>query len=81
MLVRSYAPPPVDRREIIRYMGARELTEELTALLEQLRAEIAELDAAEPEDMESEEYEEWGDAHEDLEDQVDEILDLLESLK
>ncbi|MBE6961059.1 MAG: Vitamin B12 dependent methionine synthase activation subunit [Ruminococcaceae bacterium] len=35
VLVRSYAPPPVDRREIIRYMSARELTEELTALLEE----------------------------------------------
>ncbi len=35
VLVRSYAPPPVDRREIIRYMGARALTEELTALLEE----------------------------------------------
>ena len=33
--VRSYDAPPVDRREIIRYMGARELTEELEALLEE----------------------------------------------
>ena len=64
------------------YRDPKDMTqEELTALLGQLRAEIAELDAAEPEDMESEAYEEWGDAHEDLEDQVDEILDLLESLK
>ena len=64
------------------YRDPKDMTrEELTALLDQLRAEIAELDAAEPEDMESEAYEEWGDAHEDLEDQVDEILDLLESLK
>ncbi len=35
VLVRSYAPPPIDRREIIRYMGARELTEELETLLEE----------------------------------------------
>ena len=64
------------------YRDPKDMTrEELTALLEQLRAEIAELDAAEPDNMESEEYEEWGDAHEDLEDQVDEILYLLESLK
>ena len=55
--------------------------EELTALLERLRAQIAELDAAEPEDMESEEYEVWGETHEDLEDQVDEILDLLDDMK
>jgi len=40
VLVRSYAPPPVDRREIIRYMGARELTEELTALLEECLREV-----------------------------------------
>ena len=33
--LRSYDAPPVDRREIIRYMGARELTEELDALLEE----------------------------------------------
>lgn len=32
--VRTYPAPPVDRREIVRYMGARELTEELAALLE-----------------------------------------------
>ena len=40
------------------YRDPKDMTrEELTALLEQLRAEIAELDAAEPEDMESEAYE------------------------
>ena len=33
--VRTYPAPPVDRREIVRYMGARELTEELAALLEE----------------------------------------------
>ena len=35
VLVRSFPPPPIDRREIIRYMGARELTAELDALLEE----------------------------------------------
>ena len=34
LLVRTYEAPPVDRREIIRYMGARELTEELETMLE-----------------------------------------------
>lgn len=34
VLVRSYDAPPIDRREIIRYMGARELTDELEALLD-----------------------------------------------
>ena len=33
--VLAYAAPPVDRREIIRYMGAKELTEELEALLDE----------------------------------------------
>lgn len=35
VLVQTYAAPSVDRREIIRYMGARELTEELSVLLEE----------------------------------------------
>ena len=55
--------------------------DELLSYLEQLRVQIAELDAVEPKDMESEEYEEWGDAHEELEDLVDEVLDLLEEMK
>lgn len=52
--------------------------EELSVYLEQLRTQIAELDAAEPEDMESEAYEDWGEQHEELEDLVDEVLDLLD---
>ncbi len=52
--------------------------EELTTYLEQLRAQIAELDTAEPEDMESEAYEDWGEQHEELEDLLDEVLDLLD---
>ena len=54
---------------------------ELTAYLEQLREQIAALDAREPENMGSEAYEEWGEAHEDLEDLVDEVLDLLDDLQ
>ena len=37
--VLAYAAPPVDRREIIRYMGAKELTEELEALLDECLVE------------------------------------------
>ena len=50
----------------------------LLAYLETLRAQISELDAAEPEDMDSEAYEEWGQRHEDLEDLMDEVMDRLE---
>lgn len=35
LLVQTYEAPPVDRREITRYMGARELSEDLSALLEE----------------------------------------------
>ena len=53
---------------------------DLLARLDELRAELDELDAREPEDMDSEEYEHWGNLHEDLEDQIDEILDFLDEL-
>jgi len=53
----------------------------LLQYLEQLRAQIAELDAAEPKNMESEEYEVWGEQHEDLEDLVDEVMERLEELE
>ena len=53
----------------------------LLSYLEQLRSQIAELDAVEPKNMASEEYEEWGDRHEELEDLVDEVLDRLEELE
>ena len=33
--IRSFAPPPVDRREILRYAGIREATEEISRLLEE----------------------------------------------
>lgn len=45
-----------------------------------LLAQIALLDAREPEDMESEEYEAWADEHEELEDLLDEIRDLLDEV-
>lgn len=53
----------------------------LLSYLEQLRSQIAELDAVEPKNMASEEYEEWGDRHEELEDLVDEVMDRLEELE
>ena len=52
----------------------------LLTYLEQLRARIAELDAAEPKNMNSEAYEAWGEQHEELEDLVDEVLDLLDEM-
>lgn len=55
--------------------------EELLDFLEQLRAQLAALDAVEPEDMESEAYEVWGGQHEMLEDQADEVMDLLDEMK
>lgn len=54
---------------------------QVLALLEDLRTQLAELDAQEPEDMESEAYEDWGDRHEDLEDRIDEALDRLDELE
>lgn len=33
--IRSFAPPPIDRREILRYAGLREATAEVSALLEE----------------------------------------------
>lgn len=55
--------------------------EALLTYLEQLRAQIEELDAAEPKNMNSEAYEEWGDLHEELEDLVDDILDRLDEME
>ena len=55
-------------------------TEKLLAYLEQLRAQIKELDCAEPKNMNSEAHEEWGDLHEELEDLVDDILDRLDEI-
>lgn len=52
--------------------------EAFLARLEQLRAQIEALDAAEPKNMNSEAYEEWGSLHEELEDLVDDILDRLD---
>ena len=55
--------------------------EALLAYLEQLRAQIEELDEAEPKNMNSEAYEEWGDLHEELEDLVDDVLDRLDEME
>lgn len=54
---------------------------QLTALLDQIRAQIHQLDQEEPQDMNSPEYEEWGDRHEELEDWEDDVLDLLDELE
>jgi ribosomal protein L29 len=54
--------------------------DQLLAQLQDLRAQIAQLDLEEPEDMDSEAYELWGERHEDLEDQVDELLEQLDLL-
>ena len=53
----------------------------LLSYLEQLRAQIEELDAAEPKNMNSEAYEAWGELHEELEDLVDDILDRLDEIE
>lgn len=45
---------------------------------QELRAQIADLDAREPADMMSAQYERWGARHEALEDALDDILDLLD---
>ena len=45
-----------------------------------LLAQIAQLDAREPEDMNSEEYDAWAEEHEELEDLLDEIQDLLDEV-
>ena len=54
---------------------------QLKACLEELRQQIAALDAQEPADMESEAYEVWGDAHEALEDLLDDVQDRLDQLE
>ena len=53
-------------------------TADLQAQKAALLAQIAELDAREPEDMDSELYEAWADEHEELEDLLDALQDLLD---
>ena len=45
---------------------------------QELRAQIADLDAREPADMMSAQYERWGARHEAREDALDDILELLD---
>lgn len=52
----------------------------IQACLQQIYAQIRQLDAEEPEDMESDAYMLWGDRHEELEDLADELCDLLDDL-
>lgn len=54
-------------------------TEELEALLEDLKDQLSTLQNNEPEDEESEEYEEWEDAIEEFEDLIDEVQDEIDS--
>ena len=61
---------------IIEFDPNASLQEQKAALL----AQIAELDAREPEDMDSELYEAWAEEHEELEDLLDEIQDLLDEV-
>lgn len=60
--------------EIIEFDPRASLLEQKEALL----AQLAQLNAREPEDMDSELYEQWADEHEELEDLLDEIQDLLD---
>ena len=48
--------------------------------LEAVRAQIAALDAREPENMDSDSFEDWADRHEELEDLADDILDRLDEM-
>ena len=61
---------------IINFDPTADLQTQKAALL----AQIAELDAREPEDMDSELYEAWAEEHEELEDLLDEIQDLLDEV-
>lgn len=54
--------------------------DQLKSYLQSVHAQMAQLDAEEPEDMNSEEYDAWGDHREELEDLADEIMDLLNEL-
>ena len=60
--------------------GVNESEEEDTVALEDLEAELEELDAREPKRMGSEAYEAWADEHEELEDAMDEVRELLDEM-
>ncbi len=59
---------------------ARMTREELETALEEVLAELADMDAQEPGDETSEEFVDWAEAHEDLEDLADELTERLEEL-
>ena len=54
--------------------------EQIRQYISDLKTQLAELDALEPDDEESEEYEAWAEEHEDLEDIIDEALDRLDEI-
>lgn len=61
------------------FPGADRLDEAaLRDYLDQTRALIARLDAAEPKNENSEAFDTWAQLHEELEDVLDELLDALE---
>ena len=61
------------------YLDPEEMTvPELEELLEDLNAQLAELDAREPKSKSGDDFEAWAEEHEDLEDAIDEILDILD---
>ena len=61
------------------YLDPEEMTvPEREELLEDLNAQLAELDAREPKSNSGDDFEAWAEEHEDLEDAIDEILDILD---
>lgn len=51
---------------------------ELEELLEDLNAQMDELNAREPKSKSGDAFDAWAEEHEDLEDAIDEILDILD---
>lgn len=68
--------PIIDFSSCSQPLNEAQLRENQAALLAQLAA----LDAREPENMDCAAYEDWADEHEELEDLLDEIQDLLDAL-
>lgn len=70
---------------ILEFPGGRKDPAEMTRLelshaLEEVLAELADMDAQEPGGETSEEFVDWAEAHEDLEDLADELTERLEEL-
>ena len=65
--------------DFIRDPETMELSE-LRAYLADVRCELEDMDADEPEDETSEEFVDWAERHEELEDLADEIVERLEAM-